>query len=87
MMVVKRAAIPSVVAPVRRRPMTRNQALDCFRTVLLSRQQRFLLQRDENFRRVAAQSLAEESRRGDAHDRKRMSIKNKDEPTIFGSPP
>ena len=61
---VRRGAIPSVEAPGRNRPMTRSQApMRLMQQTPVAIDQRFLLQRNPDIGRIAAQCLAEKSRR------------------------
>ena len=64
---MSRAPIPSIVAPGRSRPITRSHAdTGCRSSEVVAVDQRLLLQRNPQVRRIGPQRLAEESRRRDA---------------------
>ena len=70
---MSRGPMPSVVAPGRSRPITRSHAEIGWRSSRrVAVDQRFLLERNPEIRRIAAQRLAEESRRRDADDGERV---------------
>ena len=72
---VSRGAMPSVVAPGLRRPMTRSQAETGWRSSELAPvTSRFVLNRDPEVGRIVAERIAEEARRRHAGDRERVAF-------------
>ena len=75
---VSRGAMPSIEAPGRRRPITRNHAeMGWCSSALSPSIKRLLLQRNPDVGRIAAQRFAEKSGRRHADHRERMALDDK----------